>query len=77
MRSLKRVFFKEIGQGIETVSDSIPADGIVVSREDFESALSAVKPSVSDRDRLRYERLNRQWSKASIQKEADEKPAEA
>ncbi|VUG17387.1 RIX7 [Brettanomyces bruxellensis] len=77
VRSLKRVFFKEIGQGIETVSDSIPADGIVVSREDFESALSAVKPSVSDRDRLRYERLNRQWSKASIQKEADEKPAEA
>ncbi len=77
VRSLKRVFFKEIGQGIETVSDSIPADGIVVSREDFESALSAVKPSVSDRDRLRYERLNRQWSKASIQKEADEKPADA
>lgn len=77
VRSLKRVFFKEIGQGIETVSDTIPGDGIVVSKEDFENALTAVKPSVSNRDRLRYEKLNRQWSKASIQKEADDKPDNA
>ncbi|QPG77260.1 Ribosome bioproteinsis ATPase rix7 [Brettanomyces nanus] len=67
--SLKRIFFKGIDEGNETVSVDPGDDDIVVTTKDFESALTSIKPSVSDRDRIRYDHLNKRWSKASMKKE--------
>lgn len=67
--ALKRKFFKgqqlqELDQsGYYHEDDSID-DNIVVTIDDFNQALSNIKPSVSDRDRAKYERLNKKmgWS---------------
>lgn len=63
--SLKRVFFRGINEGNETVSSAPTSNDIVVTGIDFTDALISVKPSVSDSDRLRYERLNKRWNRAS------------
>lgn len=60
--ALKNKFFKAEDQ------DDIMEDGvddlILVTGADFETALNSVKPSVNDRDRAKYDRLNKKmgWS---------------
>lgn len=72
--ALKRNFFKGIGDLDEHVDD-IDVANVVVTVEDFERALDGTKPSVSDRDRLKYERLNKRlgWDKTTTSKD---QPAE-
>ncbi|CCG22014.1 Rix7 protein [Candida orthopsilosis Co 90-125] len=61
--ALKRKFFG--AQNLEALDASGFYNGfsseehIEVTREDFQRALFTVRPSVSDRDRLKYERLNK------------------
>lgn len=63
--ALKKKFFK--GQQIKELDSSgfyestegNDDDDIVVTNDDFKRALSSINPSVSDKDRLKYERLNR------------------
>lgn len=61
--ALKRNFFGS--QKLEMLdasgfyNDSSPEEHIEIIREDFQRALFTVRPSVSDRDRLKYERLNK------------------
>lgn len=77
--ALKRKFFK--GQEIKELDDSgyydvneDDADAtIVVTAEDFDKSLSSIKPSVSDKDRLKYERLNKRMGWSVIEKEEDSK----
>ncbi|VEU20474.1 DEKNAAC101369 [Brettanomyces naardenensis] len=70
--SLKRVFFRDISLGNETVTGDTGDEDIVVTGTDFDSALTSIKPSVSDKDRLKYEHLNKRWSKASIEKKEED-----
>lgn len=61
--ALKKRFFQN--QKIQELDssgfyeDSIGGDDISITAEDFDHALSSIRPSVSDRDRLRYEKLNK------------------
>ncbi|KAH3668341.1 hypothetical protein OGAPHI_002095 [Ogataea philodendri] len=66
--SLKRKFFTGIGVGDESIEEVLVSDDVVVTGHDFEKALDSVKPSVSDKDRLKYERLNQRmgWSQANV-----------
>ncbi|KAI0463108.1 hypothetical protein LJB42_003125 [Komagataella kurtzmanii] len=75
--SLKRRFFTEINQGVEDICIS-DSEQIMVTPSDFETALDSVNPSVSDRDRQKYERLNRRlgWSKTTGGPHGDNKDAE-
>lgn len=61
--ALKRNFFGSQKLEMLDVSgfynDSSPEEHIEIIREDFQRALFTVRPSVSDRDRLKYERLNK------------------
>ncbi|AET40600.1 putative AAA family ATPase RIX7 Ecym_6218 [Eremothecium cymbalariae DBVPG len=66
--ALKRNFFKsdEIGSVLENNLDREFEDlsvgvseDVVVTMKDFQLALRKIKPSVSDKDRLKYERLNK------------------
>ena len=72
--ALKRKFFKSGGnnQGdgdhdMMVDDEEEVGDEIIVSSEDFEKALNSVKPSVNDRDRAKYDRLNKKmgWSLTS------------
>ncbi|ODV95736.1 hypothetical protein PACTADRAFT_2050 [Pachysolen tannophilus NRRL Y-2460] len=81
--ALKRKFFTRIHTGDENIEglyedengeskfSNESGNEISVTMGDFNAALDSVKPSVSDRDRLKYERLNKRlgWSKT-------EKPGE-
>lgn len=77
--ALKRKFFK--GQEIKELDDSGYYDvneddtdtNIVVTAEDFDKSLSSIKPSVSDKDRLKYDRLNKRMGWSVIEKEEDSK----
>lgn len=79
--ALKRKFFK--GQEIKELDDSGYYDvneedadtNIVVTSEDFDKSLSSIKPSVSDKDRLKYERLNKRmgWSVINDKESEDTK----
>ena len=61
--ALKRNFFGS--QKLEALdasgfyNDSLPEEHLEIIHEDFRRALAAIRPSVSDRDRLKYERLNK------------------
>lgn len=60
--ALKKKFFfgqyvRELDASGFYVDDEVD-NSITVSNLDFDSALSSIKPSVSDRDRARYEKLN-------------------
>ena len=61
--ALKKRFFQN--QKIQELDssgfyeDSIGEDDISITAEDFDHALSSIRPSVSDRDRMRYEKLNK------------------
>lgn len=71
--ALKKKFFN--GQQIQELDesgyyvDSANDDLIEVTHEDFLGALSNIAPSVSDRDRARYERLNLRMGWSVIQEE--------
>lgn len=79
--ALKKKFF--MGQKVQELDESgFYVDNeidntIVVTREDFLAALSAIVPSVSDKDRARYERLNLKMGWGLIQEEKQEQPQEA
>lgn len=75
--ALKRKFFKGISQLDEHVDDDIEVNDVVVTLEDFERALDGTKPSVSDRDRQRYEKLNKRlgWDKTTTSKEQPDEEA--
>ncbi|KAH3673014.1 hypothetical protein WICMUC_003967 [Wickerhamomyces mucosus] len=61
--ALKRKFLNlDVNEQDQQMQDH--DDEIYVTREDFERAFNSVKPSVNDRDRLKYDRLNKKmgWS---------------
>lgn len=73
--ALKKKFFH--GQKVAELDESGYYEGdddtsIVVTRADFDAALSSITPSVSDRDRARYERLNLKMGWGVIQEEKQE-----
>ncbi|CDO94135.1 unnamed protein product [Kluyveromyces dobzhanskii CBS 2104] len=75
--ALKRNFFKSdeimsVGENnldkeFEDLTTNSPNDDVIVCMRDFENALKKVKPSVSDKDRARYDRLNKKmgWNDSS------------
>ncbi|ODV84176.1 hypothetical protein CANARDRAFT_29334 [[Candida] arabinofermentans NRRL YB-2248] len=74
--SLKRKLFTGINFGDENIkelSNGEDDEKIFVTSEDFDNALNSVKPSVSDRDRAKYERLNKRlgWSKTETNEAID------
>lgn len=78
--ALKKKFFS--GQRIQELDESgyyVDNDeidnSIEVTNSDFEGALSNITPSVSDKDRARYERLNSKMGWGVIQEEAEKKEA--
>jgi ribosome biogenesis ATPase len=77
--TLKRKFFKTSKAEDEDMMDE-DDDGkdMFVTPHDFETALNCVKPSVNDRDRAKYDRLNKKmgWSLASDQNNETNKPEE-
>lgn len=79
--ALKKKFF--MGQKIQELDDSgfyvdnEIDNSILVTREDFLGALGAIVPSVSDKDRARYERLNLKMGWGLIQEEKPESQEQA
>lgn len=75
--ALKKKFFN--GQQIQELDesgyyvDSANDDLIEVTHEDFLGALSNIAPSVSDRDRARYEKLNLRMGWSVIQEDSEKK----
>ncbi|KAM3123344.1 hypothetical protein CJJ07_005164 [Candidozyma auris] len=71
--ALKKKFFH--GQKIQELDKSGYYEGgedddqIVVTSDDFNGALNSIKPSVTDKDRARYERLNSRMGWGVIQEE--------
>lgn len=70
--ALKGKFFKSSEERVDGDHDMMEeesevSDEIIVTSRDFEKALNSVKPSVNDRDRAKYDRLNKKmgWSLAS------------
>ena len=64
---------KEFDQ-MQVDSEGDGSENILVTREDFLNALKKIKPSVSDRDRLKYDRLNKKMGWIEEEKEViDEK----
>ncbi|GMF06609.1 unnamed protein product [[Candida] boidinii] len=61
----------------ENIEPENGSNDIVVTNEDFSFALNSVKPSVSDRDRQKYEKLNKRlgWSKTEVEEPIDESKA--
>lgn len=74
--ALKKKFFH--GQQVQQLDDSgyyvdeVGDDTILVTKADFMGALSSITPSVSDRDRARYDRLNLKLGWGVIQEEKKE-----
>lgn len=75
--ALKKKFFK--GQEIEQLDASgfyeedegMVDDSITVTQHDFELALASINPSVNDRDRQKYEKLNRRMGWGIIAEKDD------
>lgn len=67
--ALKRSFFKnneiqsvgenDLDKEFEDLSVGVEDQQIIVGMDDFNRALQKIKPSVSDKDRLKYDRLNK------------------
>lgn len=78
--ALRKKFFKhkhilqldESGYVDEGSGD--PQEEIFVTLADFEKALSHINPSVSDKDRLRYDKLNKRMGWSVISGEDDDPP---
>lgn len=78
--ALKRKFFH--GQQIKELDESgyyedESDESIVVTHDDFQRSLSSIHPSVSDKDRLKYERLNKRmgWNVIAEKEEPKEPSA--
>ncbi|CCE65352.1 hypothetical protein TPHA_0K02220 [Tetrapisispora phaffii CBS 4417] len=69
--ALKRSFFKtdeldsvasnNLDKEFKDLTVGVQSEKILVTKSDFNNALRKIKPSVSDRDRLKYDRLNKKW----------------
>mmetsp|Transcript_5801 Transcript_5801/g.7003 ORF Transcript_5801/g.7003 Transcript_5801/m.7003 type:complete len:854 (+) Transcript_5801:217-2778(+) len=78
--ALKKKFFqgqqiKELdSSGFYESTEGNDDDDILVTNDDFKRALSSINPSVSDKDRLKYEKLNRRmgWNVISDTKDEPE-----
>lgn len=67
--ALKRSFFKsdmihsvlenDLDKEFEDLSVGVSQEDVLVTMHDFINALKKIKPSVSDRDRLKYDKLNK------------------
>ncbi|RCK60440.1 Ribosome biogenesis ATPase RIX7 [Candida viswanathii] len=80
--ALKKKFFSQKIQDLDKSGfyheTSGEEDKIFITAEDFNHALSSIRPSVSDRDRLRYEKLNKKLGWNIIpEKENEEKEQSA
>ncbi|KAM9938385.1 hypothetical protein OXX80_002113 [Metschnikowia pulcherrima] len=76
----KKFFFGQQVQELDASGFYVNNDSdnnIEVTRDDFMGALSAIKPSVSDKDRARYERLNSRLGWGVIQEKEEEEKQEA
>ncbi|KAF8002857.1 hypothetical protein HF325_002102 [Metschnikowia pulcherrima] len=76
----KKFFFGQQVQELDALGfyvDNDSDNNIEVTRDDFMGALSAIKPSVSDKDRARYERLNLRLGWGVIQEKEEEEKQEA
>ncbi|CCH61203.1 hypothetical protein TBLA_0E01450 [Henningerozyma blattae CBS 6284] len=85
--ALKRSFFKvdklqsvannNLDKEFEDLSVGVPKDEIIVTMDDFKGALMKIKPSVSDKDRNKYDRLNKKmgWND-NVDMQGDEKKEE-
>lgn len=71
--ALKRKIFIGIKDLDESVEDHEEILDVEVTADDFDKALDATKPSVSDRDRMKYEKLNKRlgWDKTTVNNAAD------
>ncbi|KAL6941982.1 Ribosome biogenesis ATPase rix7 [Hanseniaspora vineae] len=67
--------FEELTTKDDDISDSSTTKPLYVTKLDFSYALKKIKPSVSDKDRLKYERLNKKmgW----IEEDAEEQKPES
>jgi ribosome biogenesis ATPase len=79
--ALKKKFFKgqQISEldasGFYSDSDKVKdsaEDTVLVTMDDFRSALRSIHPSVTDRDRQKYEKLNKRMGWTIIQQEVDD-----
>lgn len=60
---------KEYDQMVIDSDESKTDDAVLVTMNDFMAALKKIKPSVSDRDRLKYDRLNKKMGWIEEEKE--------
>lgn len=84
--ALKRSFFKNdeiqsieennLDKEFEDLSVGMDSTQILVNMNDFQKALSKIKPSVSDKDRAKYDKLNKKmgWNDDVELKETDSIP---
>ncbi|AJV55479.1 Rix7p [Saccharomyces cerevisiae YJM1342] len=80
--ALKRKFFQseeiqsvldnDLDKEFEDLSVGVSGEEIIVTMSDFQSALRKIKPSVSDKDRLKYDRLNKKMGLTEEMKDAEE-----
>lgn len=80
--ALKRKFFQseeiqsvldnDLDKEFEDLSVGVSGEEIIVAMSDFRSALRKIKPSVSDKDRLKYDRLNKKMGLTEEMKDAEE-----
>ncbi|QHS74715.1 putative AAA family ATPase RIX7 [Saccharomyces paradoxus] len=80
--ALKRKFFQseeiqsvldnDLDKEFEDLSVGVSGEEIIVSMSDFRNALRKIKPSVSDKDRLKYDRLNKKMGLTEEMKDAEE-----
>ena len=73
--ALKRKIFIGIKDLDESVEDHEEILNVEVTAEDFDKALDTTKPSVSDRDRMKYEKLNKRlgWDKTTVSNSTERK----
>ncbi|KAH3672955.1 hypothetical protein WICPIJ_009964 [Wickerhamomyces pijperi] len=71
--ALKRNFLNLSNSGEDHDMTDAHSDEITVNKEDFEKALNGVKPSVNDRDRAKYDRLNKKMGWSLNPEETDNK----
>ncbi|CAI4034909.1 hypothetical protein SMKI_12G0450 [Saccharomyces mikatae IFO 1815] len=80
--ALKRNFFQseeiqsvldnDLDKEFEDLSVGVSGEEIIVTMSDFQNALRKIKPSVSDKDRLKYDRLNKKMGLTEEMKDAEE-----
>ncbi|CAI4612956.1 BAQ_1a_G0034560.mRNA.1.CDS.1 [Saccharomyces cerevisiae] len=80
--ALKRKFFQseeiqsvldnDLDKEFEDLSVGVSGEEIIVTMSDFRSALRKIKPSVSDKDRVKYDRLNKKMGLTEEMKDAEE-----